>query len=205
MKRLLILLLGLILLFPACSLGDDPDLSKMTSEELTDLQARIQAELDSRHDDYDEIVTKALSVLKKGWKEEYAKSNKPGMTFYIDIRGVRIVRIRDDLGEKEAKYFEGIKYLVDFLLYDDYISCGTFSANGAVGSGYNVGYLDYSGVKNVVTVDHDGNMVLAQTSPLRMYRAKTYECDFSTIIEEVIDFHEKYNQLMEFPQYWKFF
>ena len=193
MKRLIVLLLGLILLLPACSLGEELDLSEMTPEQLADLQSRIQAELNSRPGDYDVIITQALAVLKDGWKEEFAKYSQPGITYYVDIRGVRVVRIKDNLEGKASEPFGNLKYLVEFLLYDDY-----FSSGSSLKSGHNVGYLDLSGVNCVVTVDLDDNMALTMTNPLRIYSSRTFNYDYSAIIEEVIDLHDRYNQLIEF-------
>ena len=102
------------------------------------------------------------------------------------------IRIKEDLGEQESEIFNGIKYLVEFLLYDDYFSSGSSIP------GHNAGYLDLSGLYCVVTVDYEGGMNLEKNNPLRIYTSRYYVQDYSTIIEDVIDLHESYNQLIEF-------
>ena len=195
MKRILILFLGLMLLLTGCAFGEEPDLSGMSLEELLELQSRIRAEMGSRQEDYDALITRALSMLKAAWQEELARYDNPGKAYYVDIRGVRVIRIKEDLPERETEVFGGIKYLIEFLYYDDYMSCPA-----GFTSGHNVGYLDYSGAfANTFAVDDEGNMV-PKPSLIRSYASRTYEADYSLFIEEVIDFRDQYNQVIEFRQ-----
>ncbi len=195
MKRILVILLAMALLVPVCSCGEDLNLSEMTTEELTALQFRIRSELNSRQMKYADIMEKALNVLKEGWKAVYAKSSNPDATYKLDIRGARVIVIKDDLDEKAAVLFGQAKYLVEFLFYDDY-----HSSELSLGSGHNAGYMDHSGINFIVGVDRNKNMMLINNDLFRLYSGRYYDNDFSSIIEEVYDYHGQYNQVIEFPQ-----
>ena len=191
MKRFISILILISLLCCSFALGEGIDLSQMTPEQLTELQARVQEEIDSRPEDHTLMIAGALEMLKAGWKEEYDKYGEPGMTFKLDIRGVRVIRLKDDLDEKTAGRLQNAKYIVDFLFYDDLYS-------DVMGfSGHKVGYYDYSGQKNNVVMDRDGHVFLA-AHLLETYRSFTYETDYSSIVEEVTDYRDQYNQIIEF-------
>ena len=113
------------------------------------------------------------------------------MTFILDIRGVRVIKIKDDLDEETASRLQNARYIVDFLFYDDYLS-----ASCSI-SGHNVGCHDLSMQKNDVIIDRDGNMSLT-SHVIEVYRARTYQTDYSPIIESVTDYRDQYNQIIEF-------
>lgn len=190
-KSIFLMLLAACLLLPAFSSGEDMDLSAMTPGQLRDLQSRIANELVTRPEEYDGLVADAFEVLKAGWQEEYEKYAVPGMTYSLDIRGVRVIRIKDSLEQREAAYFGDVQYVVEFLFYDDYYCC----PSGLAGS--NAGYLAYSGFRYSVVVDRKGQMSLAM-DPFRLYSTRTYTFDFSLFIDEVTDYGTKYNRMIEF-------
>ena len=192
MKKLFFLVLILCLSVAASGLCEDLDLSGMTTEQLAELQSRIQDELDNRPADYDVIISEALDVLRDGWEKEYAKTAVPGTTYSIDIRGVRLIQIKDQLDGKEAEIFGGIRYLIEFLMYDDYFSSGTGMAQ------CNAGYMMLSGMNSTVVVDRNNQMALQGNNLIRLYTARTYNYDYSLFIEKVVDFHEQYNQVIAF-------
>lgn len=197
MKKLFLVLTLLCMLFAFCacsnsgSSGGEIDLTKMSDEQLANLQSQVQQEISSRPDDHAVMINQALDVLKARWKEEYDQCGKPGVTFRLDVRGVRVIRMKDNMDEKAAGTFGNIKYLIEFLFYDDYYS-------DRLGySGHNVGYYDYSGAQNSVIVDRDGNMSIS-SNLIRIYVGKTYEQDYSGFIESVTDYRDQYNQVIEF-------
>lgn len=194
MKRILVILLAMALLVPVWSCGEELNLSEMTTEELTALQSRIRSELNSRQVKYADLMDRAMEVLKEGWKSEYAKGSNPDTTYMLDIRGARVIKIRDSLDEKAATLFGQAAYLVEFLFYDDY-----HSSSLSVSSGHNAGYMDHSGINCFVGADRSGNMMLVKDNPFLLYSRRYYNNDFSSIIEEVYDFHGQYNQVIEFP------
>ena len=95
MKKLFLVLTLLCMLFAFCacsnsgSSGGEIDLTKMSAEQLASLQSRVQQEISNRPDDHSVMINQALDVLKARWKEEYDQCGKPGLTFRLDIRGVR--------------------------------------------------------------------------------------------------------------------
>ena len=50
---------------------------------------------------------------------------------------------------------------------------------------------------NTVVVYRSGLMSV-KTSPISQYRTRTYVSDFSTFIEEVVDYRDQYNQVFTF-------
>lgn len=195
MKRLIVLFILICVLFSTYALSEEIDLSQMTPEELAELQSRIQAEIDSRPEDYTLLVTQALGVLKSYWEEEYGRCSSPGVTYLLDIRGVRIIKLKKDLAERESNLFGDVEYIIEFLYYNDYYSSSIFG-----NSGHNVGYLDiFTPTSEAVMVHYDGSMKL-QVHPIQMYMSRYKELDYSLFIEEVVDLRDQYNQIIQFPQ-----
>ncbi len=191
MKRIVGMMIVVGMLFATNAFCEGIDLSGMSAAELAELQSRIQEEINSRPEDHEVLIAQALEVLKAGWKEEYDKNATSGVTFRLDIRGVRVIRIKDELNETAQKIFGDTKYVIEFLFYDDIYS----DVNGF--SGHKVGYYDYSGQMDSVLVDRQNNMTLS-SHPIRNYSGRTYEMDYSSFIEEVTDYRDQYNQIIEF-------
>jgi len=143
---------------------------------------------------YAELVDQAINVLAQKWNDIYWEEENPDEEYLLDIRGVRIVCIKDDLAEKQAEFFDGVQYIVEFLLYTDYMSVGE------IASGHNAGYYDNIGMYDNVVVYRDGRMECL-SHVLSDYRSRTYELDYSTFIEQVIDLHEQYNQVIQFKNH----
>ncbi len=192
MKKLFCMMVVLSLLSGTAALSEGIDLSGMTTEELTELQVRIREEINSRPHDYDKLIEEALEVLKAGWKTCYEEYAVPGQTYALDIRSVRVIRLKEGLGDAERKVFGDTRYVVEFLFYDDYFS------NPAGCSGHQVGYMDYSCQNDCVLVDSQGGMMLT-SHIFSTYRGRTYNIDLSPFVEEVTDYCDQYNQVIEFP------
>ena len=172
---ILALLLGSL---PAC-LADSP------------FPSMIQSPKKTAETSDDALVTAALQALRAAWQKEYASSGHYcAGEHLIDIRGTRLIRIKKSLAESEAKYFGDISCIVEFLMYDDYY--------GMQGAAHLVGYYDQSFTLNTVTVHRNGMLEAVKQSPLRLYTSRTYNYDFSAFVEEVVDFGDKYNQVMTF-------
>jgi len=147
---------------------------------------------------YTEMVNEAIEVLADRWNDEYWTEDYPEREYILDIRSTRIIRIRENLTEEQNEILNGAKYIIDFLLYDDYLNYGD------IPSGQGIGYYTQSGVNNNVVVLADGSMV-CMSKVLDMYRARFFEIDFRPIIEQVIDLHEQYNQVIRFQNHEIFF
>ncbi len=139
----------------------------------------------------DSLIRAALSSLRSAWQKEYSNSKwYPAGEYVVDIRGTRLIRIKDELAEREAKYFGDISCLIEFLMYDD--------SYGMDGPGHNAGYHDISMQNYTVVVYRSGLMSSVKMSPIQTYRSRTYISNFSTFIEEVVDYRDQYNQVFTF-------
>ena len=106
------------------------------------------------------------------------------------LHGGTASRVREELAEKEAKYFGDISCVIEFLLYDDMLSSS--------GPGHNAGYHDVSLQNYSVVVYRSGLVSTSKSSPITLYRSRTYESDYSSFIEEVVDYRDQYNQVFTF-------
>lgn len=138
----------------------------------------------------DSLIRAALSSLRSAWQTEFSNPKRyPAGEYVVDIRGTRLIRIKDELAEREEKYFGGISCVIEFLLYDDLLSMD--------GPGHNAGYRDVS-LQNCAVVVYRSGLMSVKTSPISQYRTRTYVSDFSTFIEEVVDYRDQYNQVFTF-------
>ena len=142
--------------------------------------------------EYDAVVLPAIEVLKNEWRGIYGESAGagmygPGFTGYLEIKNTRVIYIKEDphrtgelSGEEDAaaKFFGDMDYFVDFILYSDYMG--------------STPYYDNFGIYDCVVVKRDGTVEVLQ-NPLQIYRGRTYDVDFSGIIEEIVDLNGEYN------------
>ncbi len=141
--------------------------------------------------DDDALIRAAVQTLRGAWQKEYAPANYYSAGIYtLDIRATQLIRIRSELAEREAKYFGDIDCIIEFLVYDDSLSMN--------GGGHGVGYHDVSRILYTVVVHRGGTLEAVKTSPIRLYASRTYEHDYSTFIEEVVDYGDQYNQVFDF-------
>ena len=139
----------------------------------------------------DTLIRAALRTLESAWRKEYNTANHYSAGEHlVDIRGTRLIRIKDSLEEREEKYFGDISCVIEFLMYDDYY--------GMDGSGHNVGYYDVSQQLCYVVVHRNGIYEAVKMSPFRLYSSRTYIQDFSSFVEEVIDYRDLFNQVFTF-------
>ena len=131
----------------------------------------------------DSLIRAALSSLRSAWQTEFSNPKQ------YPARGTRLIRIKDELAEREEKYFGGISCVIEFLLYDDLMSMD--------GPGHNAGYRDVS-LQNCAVVVYRSGLMSVKPSPIAQYRARTYINDYSTFIEEVVDYRDQYNQVFTF-------
>ena len=105
--------------------------------------------------EYTEMVNEAIRVLADRWNDEYWTEDYPEREYILDIRSTRIICIRENLTEEQDEILNGAKYIIDFLLYDDYLNYGD------IPSGQGIGYYTQSGVNNNVVVLADGKVAEA--------------------------------------------
>lgn len=136
--------------------------------------------------EYAEMVEDAINVLAETWNDIYSDEDFfPNPEYLLDIRNTRIICIKETLDEKQAEYFGDVEYVIEFILFDEYIPTGVS------------GYYGYSGINDNVVVYKDGSMECTSRF-LNGYRSRTFDADFSTFIDRVIDLREQYNQVIRF-------
>ena len=152
------------------------------------------------------MVNEAIEVLAERWDENYWESEYPDKEYLLDIRSTRVVCIRDSFDEEQNDTIAGVREelfgevqcIIEFLLYTDYLSVGEIE------SGQNVGYYVNPMTDDNVIVYKDGSMECV-SEYLQRYRSRTFTVDFSTVIDQVIDLHEEYNQVIRFQNHEIFF
>ena len=138
----------------------------------------------------DAVIRQALSALRSAWQQEYLGQHYCAGEHRLDIRGTRVIRVKSELAEREAKYFGDVACMVEFLIYNDYFA--------AEQPGPGVGYDDAVQRLNTVVVYRSGLMQAVALSPIESYRSRTYSNDYTGFIEEVVDYGGQYNQVFTF-------
>jgi hypothetical protein len=123
--------------------------------------------------DKNDIVSKAVSVLKNHWEDLYEDS-KVETDGHFEIKNTRVVNIK----ENNTEEFKNIDYIVEFILYTDYFGSAPYYQN--------------VGIDDTVVVHKDGTMEV-QRNLINLYRSKYYSNDFSDFIKSIDDYGDKYN------------
>lgn len=110
----------------------------------------------------DDRVEVAVEALNKQWDD-------------YQIKNTRII----DLKETDIEMFEGIDYIVEFVLYTDYFGSAP--------------YYNNAGIYDTVSVYADGHAEINKRNLFDVYRSNTYLTDFSDIIQEITDLGAAYN------------
>jgi len=128
----------------------------------------------------DDIINGAVDALKEYWTDEvYGKYPDMYDDGYFEIKWCRVVYIKDDIdAELKDKYFD-MDCFVEFFLLTDYFGSRPYYA--------------YAGVSECVAVKSDGAYEVLKKNPLDMYRAASYNSDFSGIIESISDRGSEFN------------
>ena len=121
-----------------------------------------------------EVAEKAIHELERVWKGVYQNTEGDG---YFEIKNTRIITIKEDTVEE----FEGVDYIVEFVLFTDYFDSAP--------------YYSSVGVRDSVILYDDGEIEVCETNPLRLYSSKHYTHDYSDIIEKIEDCGDKYNRV----------
>ena len=137
------------------------------------------------------LVQKAQEVLADYYKGYYWDDDNPDTENTLDIRNTRVICVKEDLDEVQEEYissaqeevFGDVRYVVEFLEYMD--------MPGST--------ISLPGTDSVVVYD-DGTMRYIY-SIFRTYASRVFSYDFSTIIDQVIDLHEEYNQVIRFQDH----
>lgn len=122
--------------------------------------------------DKNDIVSKAVSVLENHWEDLYEDS-KVETDGHFEIKNTRVVNIK----ENNTEEFKNIDYIVEFILYTDYLGSAP--------------YYENVGIDDTVVVYKDGTMEV-QRNLINRYRNKYYSNDYD-FIKSIDDYGDKYN------------
>ena len=155
MKKLIILFLSIILMINFVSCG----------------KIGLNSEINEPVSAYDSVIKEATDVLKDEWKNQYEEHCGDG---YFEIKNTRIIVIKDN----ENKYFDNIKYIIEFVLFTDYYGTSPY-------------YSEAHFLNSVIY--YESGEVKPINNYLRLYSSKTFDYDYSKIIESIVDYGSKYN------------
>lgn len=144
--------------------------------------------------EYDELILKSIQGIKNEWAQLYSQNEEWYKDGYFEIKNTRLIKISDapkalvedskgNIQEQSLdKYFGNIKYIIEFMILDNYMNSAPY-------------YSSHSGRYNSVTIYDDLSIkVESHYSYFNTFSGKTYITDYSGIIEEVIDFGDRFNQ-----------
>ena len=120
---------------------------------------------------YDSVIKEAIDALKDEWKNHYEEHNGDG---YFEIKNTRVIVIKDN----DNKYFDNIKYIIEFVLFTDYYGTSPYYSEAHILN--SVIYYESGEIKPI-------------NNYLRLYSSKTFDYDYSKIIESIVDCGSKYN------------
>ena len=120
------------------------------------------------------IVSKAVSVLKNHWEAVYDEPNLE-TDGYFEIKNTRVINIKENTTEE----FKNIDYIVEFVLYTDYYGSAP--------------YYQIVGIDDTVVVYKNGTMKVQRKNLINRYRDMHYINDFSDFIKSIDDYGDKYN------------
>lgn len=131
------------------------------------------------------IVSRAIDALTDYWKNEiYEGKIGDG---YLEIKYTRVIYIADYAADNEIRkeIFDQMDGFVEFMLLSDFMGSAPFYSR--------IGTYEF------VAFHKDGTFEVLAKSPLSTYTVRTYETDFSDIIERVSerdsDFNSKFSLL----------
>ncbi len=168
------LLLCMMCMVPGYALDSD-----MTLDELLAQKAQIEQAIAQVQED--EIVEKAVQVLKDYWKKEAYGRGYDGKAGYLEIKWTRVVYIKDEIEADKTEQFDKMSCYVEFFLLSDYFGTAP--------------YYCHAGVAEWVAFNKDGSFEVLDRDPISMYRVRTYQTDFSSIIDRISDRGSDFNDV----------
>ncbi len=130
------------------------------------------------------LVEDAIEILEEHWEESYEEDlgiswSEPDGHF--EIKNTRVIKIKDNIKEddKAYQYFGDVEYVIEFVLFTDYLASAPY-------------YKDY-GLSNSVLVYEDGDLEVSPHNLFDLYKNYTYSFDYSEIIDEIVDYGDKFN------------
>ncbi|MBQ7845401.1 MAG: hypothetical protein IJ392_04545 [Clostridia bacterium] len=175
MKKLLCLIAAFLLM--SVSAYAEFDLSAMSPDELQQLITQAQTQLELAED---KLVSQAIDLLKEYWRTEvfapgkYISNDARG---YLEIINTNVTYIKRDFATQDLfaneteTIFRDVYCVIDFVLLSDYYGSAPYYSN--------------INMYNCVVVHLDGTMEISKLPLFDLYRSRSFNTDFSPIIESV--------------------
>lgn len=123
-----------------------------------------------------ETADKAVELLKDQWTSVYHNESYPIDDGYLEIKNTRVITVKENGNE----YFKDIDKIVDFMLLDHYLNMEP-------------SFYSDSGMNHTVIFYRDGHTEVSKSDYINLVRGKTYETDYSDVIESIEDLGSTYN------------
>jgi len=177
MKKFLVLFFVIIsVLTPAIS----ENIGEMSLEEHNQHSDQIDAAVAPSEED--DIIAKAIEIVLDHWKnEEYNVEYDLSENGYLEIIRTRVVYLTETAATHETMI--DMHCFVEFFLLTDYYGTAP--------------YYNHVGVNECVVMKTDGTFEIAARNPLDLYRARTYNTDFSDLISDISDRGSEFNNVYE--------
>ena len=121
----------------------------------------------------DPLVEQAIDSVKKEWIKQYDKNSISDR--YLEIKNTRVITIKDN----ESEYFKDIDKIVEFVLFSNYFDSAPYYFNATICATY-ILYKDGRGEVN-------------ERDYFNSVRQRTFNSDFSDVIEKIDDCGGNYN------------
>lgn len=190
MKRIPVILLTALLLLSGVFLPAVPAVNLISAAYAEDASTTLEELLAQRAEidnaialaKEEEIIEGAIDALAFRWEQEYLKYPPHDQEDYLEIKWARVVYIKDGVSEKGAEQFTDMLCYVEFFLLSNYFGAAP--------------YYPHAGVLECVAFRRDGTFDVLKQDPINQYRAKTFQMDFSHIIQSISDRGSEFNQVI---------
>lgn len=176
MRRFGVLFITLMLFFGFVAHAESGDHFAVLSSE--EVQQRIAAAESQPQPIDEELMQSAIQVLIEYWTDEvYAESYMENSDGYLEILAAQVTYVQKDFAVQEEfassfdAMFENVYCVIDFAILSDYFDTAPY-------------YWDV-GINNCVVIYRDGTIQVSGAPLFNMYRSKSFNNDFSAIIEKV--------------------
>lgn len=141
---------------------------------------------ESKSREHDSEIQTALTEIQKQWKSLYSET--PEAEPYLEVKNTRLIFLREDREDTledtgmDEDYLAEADIIVEFVLFSDYMGSAP--------------YYENIGIYDCVAFNRDGSIKVLDRNPFQLYRARTYNSDFSDIIESIEDCGSSYDQII---------
>ncbi len=136
-----------------------------------DVEKNTEKNVTSKQDD--EYIQKAIEQINESWEKFF--SNSPEKTEeFVEIIDTRLIYVKDN----DIERFKDVEAVVEFELFTDFFGSSPYYSNVQQ--------------RDTVTFFKDGEIEVG-LDVFSLYRASTFNTDFSDIIEKIVEYGTAYN------------